>query len=50
MSNMTNKDDKPTVKDGDIAIRVPTRGEFFRNLKKTAQPLGPRRPKKKSPK
>jgi hypothetical protein len=44
------KKEKPTVKAGEIAIRIPTREEFFRNIKKTAQPLGLRRTKKKSPK
>ena len=38
------------VKEDRIDIPIPTRGEFFRNLKKAAQPSGPRRSKKQSPK
>jgi hypothetical protein len=40
---------KPTVKEGGIAIRIPTRVEFFGNLKKAAKPPSrPRRAPKKS--
>lgn len=40
---------KPTVKDGEIAIPVPKRSDLARVLKTAAQPLRPRRPKKKRP-
>lgn len=41
------KEQKPTIKEGRIAIPIPKRSDFARLVKKAAQPLGPRRSKKK---
>jgi hypothetical protein len=47
---MKDKEQKPTVRDGTIAIPMPKRNDFARLVKKSAQPLGSRGSEKKRPK